>query len=313
MNFIISENGWSWLLVATMWIIFSVSSTSANGSEASVDVAGSSDSNLLQRYPRSHIIAYEEFPEVTPQILNLGSLKKIKNIISAKKSRKLDGKLTRITYRIPGGNRSREVSEFFKSQIVAAGKMLFSCQQRECGSSNYWANTIFQKAELYGPEENQYLLVGQFRKDNQAYFVTVYTIQRGNKRVYSHLEIIAGELKVSKDPATMLKMLETAGIVTLKDVKFDTDNRLIDDPNLITRLVKMLSLNSSVNVYIVAHLAAAGSLEDASVKSKHRAEQLMDKLVQSGIAINRLSAHGVGPLAPVQGTPADRIGFVLRR
>lgn len=302
------------LLLVVLSVMLSISSTDyLSASEASSDILGSSDSVLLQRFPRSHIIAFEKSSENVPYTLILGSLKKIKNLLSPKKSRKLNGRLTRITYRIPNGIRSREVFEHFKSQLSDRGEILFICQERECGSSNYWANTVFHKAELYGPEEDQYLLVAQFMEDKQQYLVTIYTIERGNRRVYTHLEVIEAELRVRVDPASMLGILQSDGIVHLDNVEFDADNRLVDDPKAIDNLVKVLRINSTVNVYIVGHVAEQANLDSAVSKSRQRAEQLVARLVQNGIAVDRLSAQGVGSLAPAKGQPRDRIDLVLRR
>jgi outer membrane protein OmpA-like peptidoglycan-associated protein len=299
-------------LVLVLSLVLSVSGTDdLYASEASSDIPGSSDSALLKRFPQSHIIAFEQSSEVVPYNLILGSLKKINQVLSPKKSRRLSGRLTRITYRVPGSIRTREVSEHFKTQITQSGEILFTCEARECGSSNYWANTVFQKANLYGPEENQYLLVGQFMQDNQQYLVTVYTIQRGNKRVYTHLEVIEADLTVDMDPASVFDILQSDGVLHLDNVKFDADNKLIDDPKVIGNLITLLNINSSVNVYVVGHVTGQGNLDSARGKSRQRAEQVVTKLVQGGIAADRLSAQGVGPLAPVKGASGDRIDLVL--
>jgi outer membrane protein OmpA-like peptidoglycan-associated protein len=300
------------VLVLVLGLVVSISSgNSLYASEASSDIPGSSDSIFLKRFPRSHIIDFERSAEEVSYNLILGSLKKINKVLSPKKSRRLNGKLTRITYRIPNGIPSREVYEHFKSQIGESGEMLFSCEERTCGSSNYWANIVFHKAELYGPEEDQYLLVGQFMQDNQQYLATVYTIQRGNRRVYTHLEVIQAELTVGKDPASMLDILQSDGILHLDSVKFDANDQLIDDPKLIANLVTLLNIDSSVSVYIVGHMAGQENLDSALTKSRQRAEQLMARLVQGGIAVGRMSAQGVGPLAPAKGVPRDRIDLVL--
>ena len=300
------------LLVLILSLVLAMSSSDLlYASEASTDVPGSSDLMLLKRFPRSHIVEYEKSSEEVAYNLILGSLKRINKVLSPKKSRRLNGRLTRMTYRIPNGIRTGEVFEHFRSQMSDAGEILFSCQERECGSSNYWANTVFQKAELYGPEENQYLLVGQFLQDGQQYLVTTYTIQRGNRRVYTHLEMIQAELAVGMDPASMLGALQSDGLLHLDDVQFDANDQLMDDPKLIANLVTLLNINSSVNVYIVGHVAGQETLDVAQTKSRNRAEQLMARLVQSGIAADRLSAKGVGPLAPAKGAPDNRIDLVL--
>lgn len=282
----------------------------ATASETTTDVKGAIDFNLLKRYPQSHVVMFEEFPDRQQHILILGALKKIKNVLAPKKSQRIDGSLTRITYRIPDGVPGIDVFEYFRSQIVAAGKILFNCKQRQCGSSNYWANTVFKRAELYGPEENQYLLVGEIHKDNRHFITTVYVIRRGNRKMYVHLEIIEADLMESLEPESMLSELQANGFVNLENLKFDPANQLIDDPAVIDKLVKLFQIDSSLRVHIVAHAEDQGDLASATLISEQRAEQLLTKLVESGVTVGRLTAHGVGPLAPAKRLSANRITLV---
>ncbi len=282
-------------------------------SEATTDIPGSSDLDVLQRYPRSHIIAFENSAGAVPYTLILGSLKKIRNVLSPKKSRRVDGKVTRITYRIPDRIRSEDVFEHFKAQFAERGEILFACQQRDCGSSEYWANSIFHRADLYGPDEHQFLLVGRFMVSGQQILVTVYTIQRGNRRVYAHLEVVEAQLRAGMDAATMLELLMSDGILHLEGIRFDQHNRLVDNPQVINNLIELLNINSALEVYIVGHGGREKELGASMKLSAQRAEQLRSRLVQSGIAADRLSAQGIGPLGPVKGMSDNLIDLVLQQ
>ena len=124
----ISREGLLPAFILSLVLLFS---SNLCASESSTDVPGSSDSVFLKRYPRSHIIEFEKSSEEVSYNLILGSLKKVNKVLSPKKSRRLNGKLTRMTYRIPDGIQTREVSEHFKSQLDQRGEILFTCEQRE--------------------------------------------------------------------------------------------------------------------------------------------------------------------------------------
>ena len=86
-------------------------------SEATSDVDGAADPEFLKRFPHSHIVMYETTAEVESHTLVYGALKKINNVLIPKEAMVVDGTLTRITYRIPDGNRSSKVFKYFHSQL----------------------------------------------------------------------------------------------------------------------------------------------------------------------------------------------------
>lgn len=303
-------------IVAVALPVFFVVSPLLSASEATSDVAGSRDFDLIQRFPRSHIIQYERNTADLPYTVILGSLKKINNVLSPKRFQQVEGKLTSITYRIPDGRRSDEVSDHFLRKVAEnKGEILFQCQGRDCGSSNYWANTIFKRSVLYGPEQFQNFFVARFQAANTIRIASIYAAQRGNKRLYAHLDIIEFQQSDgATDPQTLLNRLLARGVYLLSDVAFDPTHHLTPESSAaIAVAAQALKLDESVRVYVVGHLEGSDGLQSLVDHSRQRADQVESMLIEQGVKPSRISAHGVGPLAPLGNSSGACIELVLAR
>src|SRR5690606_42021792 len=64
------------------------------------------------------------------------------------------------------------------------------CSSRDCGRSSEWATDVFGIANLYGVEREQNYLAARLVADDKQHYVALYTIMRGNQRVYAHLHVI---------------------------------------------------------------------------------------------------------------------------
>lgn len=61
----------------------------------------------------------------------------------------------------------------------------WTCTGRACGSSNDWANRVFEQKQLYGRDQYQHYWTGR-RGDAVA---TLYVVRRGNRRIYARIGI----------------------------------------------------------------------------------------------------------------------------
>ncbi len=268
------------------------------------DVSGSKDFPTIARYPQAAIVAYVQDQEVNYR-LALGILKKVQGRVVPEYKQRLLATLTRITYRIPEGVSGEEVYAFYRKQLLAVRQNeLFSCQSRQCGSSNFWANNIFDNRILYGPERNQFyfaaLLEPGLSQAQQA-FAAVYVITRGNKRLYAHIDVIESEAEtghnLQANPETVLEILRQKGSILLTGTRFSAQDEIEQEGSL-TNIAKALAMDVRLRLYIVGHLQEGESLASLSQRSLRRAENVKDVLVQKGIDAVRLTAKGVGPLAP---------------
>ena len=112
----------------------------------------------------------------------------------------------------------------------------------------------------------------------------------------------------------MLTQFKQQGTFELANLKFDDQDKLTGNTTvLLDSVIAALQKNSRLKLYVVGHLRTDQGLEVSQQRSLTRAQSVVDVLVQSGIDSQRLSAQGVGPLAPVnQSGSIDRIGLVVR-
>src|SRR5690606_4135111 len=139
----------------------------------------------LERFPNSDLEQVDQ-KQVPEYRLLLGQLRIISNQIRSEEQR-LSGQLTRLTYRIPSGHSSRAGREHSLSQLESQGaSMLFTSSCRGWGGSSEWASDVFGMANLYGVEREQSCLAASLVVDGKHYHIALYTIMRGNQRVYAH-------------------------------------------------------------------------------------------------------------------------------
>lgn len=272
---------------------------------------------LVQAFPNSTLVSSTFSPESIHQVA-LGILQRNSGVAEPEEVRRVTGDLTKVLYEISPEFSGADVYDFFRTQLVEKSfDELFTCKGRSCGSSNDWANDIFKNRILYGPAQNQYYMAYQkFSDDNLSPYVSVYIITRGNRRLYAYLEVVepkSGSLNASEVlVSTMEETLLSNGYSSLSDIEFAND-QLVDDESL-QPLIAVLKKLPEIELYIVSHLAASGSLEEAQRRSQNQADSILQALIDAGISPSRLSSHGVGPLAPNCASTQckNRVDVVLR-
>lgn len=96
----------------------------------------------------------------------LSGLKRQQAQTFAEKEQRLNGKLWSRTWLAFKGYELDEISQFFLSQLNEAD-VIYQCQGRACGSSQFWANSVFETPVLLG------------RDDQQRYFVALKSAKAG--------------------------------------------------------------------------------------------------------------------------------------
>lgn len=240
---------------------------------AEEDIAGGRDLPGVPRFAGSWIVAYQPAQEVGAYEWPLGPATKNGAFVRAKESLRLGGRITKVTYRIPDGVSGREAFAHFQDVIpVEQESRTFVCEARDCGRSQYWAIGIFGEPTLYGPDENQFYLAGAYRHQGDAYLVSVYVIQRGNRRVYAHLELLqVDEVPELETAAGLEQELNSNGYVVVQGqgVRIDTDGGVKLEPALVEALRKELESFANRRVFVVCHLYGPGdpqALIDASTR-----------------------------------------------
>jgi len=302
-------------------LLLALLSTPAHAQSAGEQTAGA-DHPLLMRFPDSEIVEYDRTNELNHQLV-LGTLQRTRGEVVPESAERLKGRVTRIVYAIPSDYQVSDVREFFVQQLRERGdSILFSCEGRACGSSNYWANDIFKRRILYGPERNQYYLAARSNTalENDP-FLALYLITRANKRLYAYVEIIESEIAVAPqalvNEGLLAATLREKGSVVLPWVQFNTADggeEELDDPSALDYLVRLLRTDPETRVYLVSHLSGPErSLESLLEQSEKRAQLINAVLLEKGIESGRIETAGVGPLAPscALSDCSDRIELVL--
>ncbi|EGG95492.1 Type IIA topoisomerase (DNA gyrase/topo II, topoisomerase IV), A subunit [gamma proteobacterium IMCC1989] len=156
-------------------------------------------------HPQAHIFSQSNMLN-TDYIIALDKYKKTDNRWMPEKWQRELGQLLRYTIEMPRDYREEEVFDYYRQQLPASSELLFSCAGRQCGESNNWANDHFGVKQLYGTNASQIFSVYRVASiitsstvtastttGSQTY-VTIYTVRRGNRRLYTQLDILSAAI-----------------------------------------------------------------------------------------------------------------------
>jgi hypothetical protein len=257
---------------------------------------------VINLYPRSQLVETSEEESVTTHRIMLGPLKKINSEITPDASLYVQGLRSRHTYFIADEQRTGLVFDFYAAQLQQKGQILFQCDARECGRSNYWANSVFERRILFGPDQYQHYIIGIIN----GYYTAIYVAQRATGQVYAHIDVIEDQQASLLDGDNLLRALQT-----LVGVQLSTE----PNEELVTKLAQILEADVSIKLYIVAHdaLLSAETVSTTITRTTKIASAFKSRLLAVGISAERLQAHGVGPLAPLEGAAPSRLELILIR
>lgn len=262
---------------------------------------GAQDHPLVSRFPGSVIVRHQsvEFDEL---LIPLAEATAIGEFADTKR---VNGKVTRLTYEMPKGHSTLEVVQSYSQALASAGfKILFSCAMEECGPHLY-----FQKLErpFIIDKDHRYFAAAKDLPQGRVYVsARVYTTARGDPPVRAMIEIAEergmeeGLIKI--DAQAMAHELEKSGHVAIYGVYFDTNESEIRQGSeaSLNEMAKLLKMRPELKVYIVGHTDSVGTLAHNMELSQRRAEAVVDVLLSTyGVEAARLMASGVGPYAPI--------------
>ena len=276
---------------------------------AAADLPGASDLEGLERFPRAWIVAYSRDDDFAPREFVVSAVEKIRRELRIERKLRLDATALRITYQVPAGTPLDEVIAHYRRALGA--NALFSCRGRDCGRSNGWANQVFRQAILYGPEANQFYLAA----DRGGELVAVYVIERGNRRIYAHVEALQPREAVEVAAnATLVEDLTAQGFAALEGVRPRRDGS-IPDEGLATLGAVALRLGSfeRLTLHVVCHLYGPEDTA-ALLRNSQSCARTAQSRLQAGLpgaAAPVLVPFGAGPLLPRADGANARIELVL--
>lgn len=274
---------------------------------------------IVQNYGNARVI-FESNGKVDEYLLALGSYKKIAGSWRADRQQRLSGNLARYTLELPEGHSANNGFDFYLDQLQNYNiRELFHCKGRDCGTSNSWANNHFKNQLLYGLDQfQQYGAYEVTTADETPFYVALYSVQRGNKRVYLQLDVLhvdkVIELGIASSPESIMKSLETNGYYVFPDLVAEDakgiTNIQIKQAHL-QALVDVLAQNVDLTLALVGHDYSPVSLAQQEKLSLVYAAQLKTALQEKGIGAARLTPYGIGSLAPAgRGDRSARVEVV---
>jgi outer membrane protein OmpA-like peptidoglycan-associated protein len=139
-------------------------------------------------------------------------------------------------------------------------------------------------------------------KGKQEIWVKLRIGDSGNNYHLSIIEKALMEQLVTANADVWKSDITTSGHAAVYGILFDTDKSIIkpESEAALKEIAALLKNNASLNIRLVGHSDGTGDFNHNVTLSEARAKAVMSALTtQYAIAPSRLSAHGVGPLAPV--------------
>ncbi len=277
--------------------------------QARTDPPDTRDPDGIPRFPRSWIVFFEEDDNPAPREFIVSAVEKIRRELSIDQKLRVDATALRVTYQIPPGSLREEVIGHYHR--VLGADAIFSCESRDCGRSNAWASQVYRQPVLFGPDGNQFYVAA----DRDGQLVSAYVIERGNRRIYAHIEVLQPERAVSATVNSQLtEKLAGDGFSVIDGVRPRRDGTIpAEGMRTLGDVAPRLGIFERQKLYVVCHLygpeAGEVLLERAGACAATVAAELKRSLASEEAPV--LIPFGAGPLLPRAGGTASRIELVL--
>ncbi len=252
-----------------------------------------------------------------------------------------EGKRTRIVYAGQESQSSLQMIRNYQKAFATFGEYteIFSCREAACGGhpAQKFAWTAENSVPTITHEvgnmhyyqtyyKNTMYIYGTILKGDIRYHVSVFSVYEvdGSSGIANapivHLEILEEEDfeadLVFIDAAAMSTEIAERGSVALYGIQFDFDSAALQasSAETIAEIAKALAADPALNIFVVGHTDSEGDYVYNRELSKNRANSVVAALVgEHGVAAERLSAVGVGSVAPVASNGSDEGRELNRR
>lgn len=243
--------------------------------------------------------------------LALSKARKVNGRWGHKKQRELKAVQQQLSYRLGDEVDLTQVWSAVQQQVEQGGaQSLFNCEGLACGSSNHWANGVFKRKFLYGPDRQQYYGISRLA---DGVYLQRYLVRRGNQRVYMQLVLStdADMLMVQLQPAPAQL---ASGSYLWRTIEASHLPLSRTQMPWLEQLKQLLEQNPNMQLILVGHDYSA----QAEAKSRESASRLAATLVKNGVAKSRVSSAGSGDKTPLRRVGEStgnraRIDLVLRQ
>ena len=279
----------------------------------------------IAAYPDAVVVARSPPQDARAYTFVTGRVERSRREPRMARSARVAARLARVTYRTPPGTRMADVIAHYQAATVGF-EPLYTCQGRDCGRSTAWANDVFGVKELVAPDSAQFYLAAT----HADALVAVYIAQRGNRRVYAHVDHATGAGigasaragagdTLHRTPATAAAApraaadasaewavtLRRQGYVVVPGAAPDAAGQLAEvDLQTLDAIAPALATIARP-IHVVCHLD--GDAEAAEARSRVCARRAAARLRAAGVPTQ---GFGAGPFLPRPDAPARRLELV---
>jgi len=238
--------------------------------------------SLLPDYPDSKIEYQTELPE-DKRLIVLSTPKRINNAISIEEKSQVKGVQSNTLLKLTDDN-AKAAYDFYLKFFKKHGQLIYQCEKLACGSSNYWADQLFEEHRLYGRDNGQYYIAGKIKSGEQTSWVMLYFVQNGLRQNLAYISILAEEQKETNWDNGLLVDLNSLP----KDIPF---------------IKQTLAKNKHINLWIGVYSSnnfemnnKAPSVSKAMAQLEEKANHLKDVLLKRyDFNSERIKINVVGP------------------
>lgn len=153
-------------------------------------------------------------------------------------------------------------------------------------------------------------------RDDKEVWIDLWVTSDGEGYRLTIVEKAIMKQEVVADPKALAGDIREKGRVAVYGIYFDTDSAVIkpDSEPTLKAIAEMLKADGALKLFVVGHTDWTGNLDHNMDLSGKRAQSVVEALVSKhGIAAGRLTAKGVGPLAPVAANTTEEGRKLNRR
>ncbi|WP_449258762.1 OmpA family protein [Chlorobium limicola] len=300
---------------------------SANDLSAA-DLPGSKDNPQLKRFAGSEIVGYQvknfdEYELQTSTFMRYSFNTRKREF--AKPPLKPEGKLTRIWYEAAGDTGSLEVYRNYLNELRSKGFVILYDSRKDPAATK-WTNYLAPFGDLkprtsrshyiFFAADKEGICVASAKKSRPEGDVYVYltvvewgkdeAVYKAKRGAYAAVDIIETrpmqQKMVTVSADQMSQSIASTGRVSLYGIYFDTNRSEIKPASkpALAEIAKLLKKQPTLNLHVVGHTDNVGGYAFNMALSKRRADAVVGALQNEfGIPASRLTANGVGNLAPV--------------
>ncbi len=281
---------------------------------AAPDLEGSRDPEDFERFPGSWIVDYTPSAPLRSYEFITGKVARIRREMRIEHSIRVPADLARVTYRTPDGTRLDDVIAHYEAVVGELGGLVaFTCTGPDCGHSTLWANQVFGVRELAAPDAAQFYVAATIAAGSgaePARLVSIYVVQRPNRRVYAHVDIAETKAgSAANADGDIAGLLRSRGFAVVTGATPDSSGNLDSgDLEALAAIARELETFAKGTVFVVCHLGGAADPEGALERAEACANAAAASLRAAGVEV---SAFGAGAMLPREDVPAERLELVI--